>query len=370
MPTLTRREAIRLLGAAASAYALPGCRAEDPAPASTTTEGSTRPAPVVAHPSLIPLVTAATLAASSHNSQPWRFVLDAEQVTILPDFARRCPQVDPDDHHLYASLGCAAENLALAAGAQGRAAEVTVRDEGAKGHRVEVVLGRVAAGRNVPLAAVIGERQCTRTAYDGRPVPPEALRALQSAGSGRGVSLLLVTDAKRMEAVAEYVAQGNVAQIGDARWREELIDWIRFNEKEAQLLRDGLYSKASGNPEVPRLLGELFMTFAFSPKSQNEKDVPWIRSSAGVAVFVSDVDDPAHWVEAGRCYERFALQATALGIRNAFINQPVEVPVLRAQFAQWLEIGARRPDLVVRFGYGPEMPRSWRRRVEDVIVST
>lgn len=38
---------------------------------------------------------------------------------ILPDLSRRCPAVDPDDHHLYGSLGCAAENLLLAARAAG-----------------------------------------------------------------------------------------------------------------------------------------------------------------------------------------------------------------------------------------------------------
>jgi hypothetical protein len=88
----------------------------------------------------------------------------------------------------------------------------------------------------------------------------------------------------------------------------------------------------------------------------------------GIAVFVSDADSKAHWVEAGRCYERFALQATVLGIRNAFLNQPVEVANVRPQFAGHLGVGSRRPDLVVRFGRGPEMPRSLRRPVEAVIV--
>jgi hypothetical protein len=73
-------------------------------------------------------------------------------------------------------------------------------------------------------------------------------------------------------------------------------------------------------------------------------------------------------VEVGRCYERFALQATALGIRNAFLNQPVEEAALRPEFAEALNLGAGRPDLVVRFGRGPEMPRSPRRPVEAVLV--
>jgi len=106
----------------------------------------------------------------------------------------------------------------------------------------------------------------------------------------------------------------------------------------------------------------------FSAKNENDKYAKQIRSSAGIAVFVSDRNDKEHWVETGRCYERFALQATALGMKNAFLNQPVEVSTLRSQFSSYLGIGDRRPDLVVRFGYGTETPRSLRRSPNQVIV--
>jgi hypothetical protein len=106
----------------------------------------------------------------------------------------------------------------------------------------------------------------------------------------------------------------------------------------------------------------------FTAKNENDKYAKQIRSSAGIAVFVSEQNNKAHWVETGRCYERFALQATALGIKNAFLNQPVEVAALRPQFAAALGIGDRRPDLVVRFGYGTETPRSLRRPLDQIIV--
>src|SRR5262245_36007531 len=65
------------------------------------------------------LVRLASLAANGHNTQPWRFKLGEESIRIAPDIARRTPVVDPDDHHLYVSLGCAAENLAQAGAASG-----------------------------------------------------------------------------------------------------------------------------------------------------------------------------------------------------------------------------------------------------------
>src|SRR5260370_24769741 len=65
------------------------------------------------------LIRYATLAANSHNSQPWKFATAEHRITIAPDLARRCPAVDPNDHHLFVSLGCAAENLVLAAACAG-----------------------------------------------------------------------------------------------------------------------------------------------------------------------------------------------------------------------------------------------------------
>ena len=95
-----------------------------------------------------------------------------------------------------------------------------------------------------------------------------------------------------------------------------------------------------------------------------------LRSSSGVAVFVSDKNKPASWSKAGRCGQRFALQATALGMRYCYINQPVEVPAIRGQFASYLGAGDRRSDLVMRFGYAPGLARSLRRAVDHVVLPT
>lgn len=70
------------------------------------------------------IIRYATLAANSHNTQPWRFRINAAGIDILPDLSRRLGIVDPDDHHLYASLGCAAENLRIAASMRGLPGEL------------------------------------------------------------------------------------------------------------------------------------------------------------------------------------------------------------------------------------------------------
>jgi hypothetical protein len=310
------------------------------------------------------LVRYSTLAPSSHNTQCWKFHVLEHSISIAPDLLRRCPIVDPDDHHMFVSLGCATENLAHAALAQGF--QANARFDAAGMGTVEIDLETTKAMAS-PLFQAIPVRQCTRGDYDGKPISSDELRLLERAGSGDGVRVVLLTERAVMERVLEYVVAGNAAQINDPSFVAELKTWIRFSADEAERTGDGLFSGTTGSPVLPRWLGSRLMSLYFTPKSESERYARQVRSSAGIAVFASDANDKAHWVEAGRCYERFALQATALGLRNAFLNRPVEGGSIRPQFAAALGLGGQRPDLVVRFGRGPAMPLSMRRPVQAVL---
>ena len=310
------------------------------------------------------LVRCATLAPSSHNTQCWKFALGETAITILPDLSRRCPAVDPDDHHVFVSLGCATENLIQAALAHGLDADP--RFDAAR-DAIHVRLAP-ATPRASPLFAAIASRQCTRGDYDGMPLSSEELGLLEQAGTSNGVRMLILTERRAMERVLDYVIQGNTAQLADPAFVRELESWIRFNPGAALRSGDGLFSGSSGSPAIPTWLGELAFEWFFTPKTDNDRYARQIRSSAGIAVFVGQAADKPHWVDVGRCYERFALQATALGIRNAFLNQPVEVPAVRSPFAAALGLAGRRPDLVVRFGRGPSLPPSLRRPVQAVLA--
>jgi hypothetical protein len=314
---------------------------------------------------LTDLVGYATLAASSHNSQPWTFSLRLQSIAIVPDFSRRCPATDPDDHHLFVSLGCAAENLAHAALAYGLYTHAYVGREYHSG--VDLLLEPTQAIRT-RLFDAIPERQCTRTRYDGLPISRQDIAALSAAGQGNGVDMLLLTGKLEVETVLESIIAASTAQMADRAVVKELKTWMRFNEADARRTGDGLFVGTMGSRTAPAWLGRLFFERLFTERSQRQLCAEHVRSSTGIAIFSSDVDDKTHWVEAGRSYERFALQATAIGVRNAFLNQAVEVESVRRQLATWLGLGDRRIDLIVRFGRGPRMPRSLRRPLYEVLL--
>jgi hypothetical protein len=310
------------------------------------------------------LVRYATLAPSSHNTQCWKFRLEPDAITILPDPARRCPAVDPDDHHLFVSLGCATENLVQAARAHGLEALASLH--GAR-NAVRIAL-EPARAQASPLFQAIPQRQSTRAEYDGRPLSGDDRRALEAAAAGDGVQLILLSGKPALEKALEFIVQGNRAQMNDPAFVDELKAWIRFSASDAVRLGDGLYGASSGHPSVPAWLGRLMFGAFFTEKGENDKYARQVRSSAGLAVFVGPADTMAGWIAVGRSYERFALQATALGVRTAHLNQPIEVAALRPSFADFLGVGGRRPDLVVRFGRGPTLPPSLRRPLQAVLL--
>jgi len=313
------------------------------------------------------LVHYATLAANSHNAQAWRFRQTAGGVAILPDMNRALPVADGDYHHLYASLGCAAENLMLAAGAAGRSAALAFAP-GGEGH-VEIALG--ASSTPDPLFAAMLERQCTRSDYDGQAVPAADLALLEAAARVDGATVMIVTNPALVEQVLELILTANTAQVSDPAFAAELKSWLRFNARSAVETGDGLFSASSGSPALPGILGRFLFDRFFTVSAENDRYTRQVRSSAGLAIIHSDHDDPGHWVQAGRACQRFALQATALGIRHAHLNQPVEVASTRPQLQSLLGLGVRRPDMVLRFGYAPPtfraLPRSLRRPVTAVI---
>jgi hypothetical protein len=313
---------------------------------------------------LLELLRYATLAPSGHNTQPWRFRVEPDRIVLLPDLTRRLPVVDPEDRELFISLGCAAENLAAAGPSLGLEPVLSVSPDGT----VQATLEKRGRASSVAMLEAIAQRQCSRSRYDGKPVPADDIAALEQAARGPGVRAVFLTDSARVDAIAGYVMEGDRVQLADERFVDELKAWIRFSDAEALQRRDGLSARAGGNPSVPRWIGNLAFGMMATPDGQAERDAAAIRSGAGAVVFFSEQDDRRAWIETGRAWERFALRSTILGIRHAFLNQPAEVPALREQLEAYLASGGWRAQLVARFGYGPLMPYSLRRPVEAVLA--
>ncbi len=366
--TLSRRDFMRIsAGVTAAAFLAPTLSACTPSEYPTLADSIWKqPFEAPNAPDLYrELVRYATLAPSGHNTQPWKFQVQENTIRIYPDKSRSLAVVDPADREMYISLGAALENLALASAHAGLLAEVALfpSDE-AENLRITLTPGE--AVKEEELFDAIPVRQCTRRLYNGQPVPPADLEKLRNVTLAGGSALHLFDGAESIEALIGLVKAGNQVQYSDKAFVKELTAWLRFNDQEASRSRDGLFTRCTGNPTVPRWLGEIFLGLS-SPDSMTKTDEKNIRSSAGMAVLASSEDHPTAWVTTGRLLQRFLLTATALNIKFAFLNQPIEVPEVREQLANLVGSSAI-PQLLIRYGYAERMPVSLRRPVKDVIA--
>ena len=114
------------------------------------------------------IIEAATRAPSGHNSQPWLFTINSEDhITLAPDFSRRLPAVDPDNRELFISLGCATENLCLAATHFGYTAQTTLADNSAVHITLHQQPETEHSAQTEAIYAQIPHRQTNRATYNG-----------------------------------------------------------------------------------------------------------------------------------------------------------------------------------------------------------
>lgn len=310
----------------------------------------------------------ASFAANGHNTQPWKFSISQNTIRLLPDYSRRLPVVDPDDRELFISLGCAVENLIIAAENLGYMTEVQYFPKDEPMDCIRINLKPFTSNADEHLYKAIPVRQSTHSEYDGNPIPNADLRQLEKIKPKSDVYIQLFTDSKDIKPLTELVMEGNIKQYDDDKFLEELQTWIRFSDSEAIRTMDGLSGRCSGNPSVPRWFGKLFFSLTVNGKNQAKTDQKKIRTSSGLALFISEKDDKRSWVETGRAFERFALLATTLNIKNAHHNQPIEVPDVRNQLTEHLNLGSMKPQLLIRFGYAKPMPYSLRRPVDKIVT--
>ena len=312
------------------------------------------------------LVAQAVKAPSGHNTQPWKFRQNESAVEVYPDFDRRLPVVDPDDRELFVSLGCAVENLCLAAQTKGYKSAVSVGDTGV----VMVSLAEEAGVKPSPLFNQIDTRQTNRSVYNSEEIALDVLKKLQSIRSEKGISVhYYARQTKQFNDIEQYVLQGNTNQMQKEAFKAELKSWMRFNKKHQDQTLDGLSYAVFGAPNVPRWMAEPIMSMAINTRTQNKADREKIDSASHLVLFTTRENSRREWVNLGRTLQRFLLTATELGIAHAYLNQPNEQPEIAAEMAKTLDLDGEYPTVLLRVGYGEQQAYSRRRPIGDVIAA-
>lgn len=311
------------------------------------------------------MVEQAVKAPSGHNTQPWLFKLSENGIEIHPNFEKTLPVVDADSRELFISLGCTAENLCIAASYMGYGTIVDIDNSGI----ITIGLKKDPDVQKDSLFDQITVRQTNRSVYNGKSIAEDTVAMLKSTPLKRGIKAYFYKNGtKDFDSILAYIVKGNIVQMSDDAFTDELKSWMRFNKKHQNRTNDGLSYAVFGSPNLPKFIVKPIISGMLNPKAQNKGDVKKMQSSSHFVLFTIQANTRKEWVELGMHLERFLLKSTGLGIVHAYLNQPNEVSSISMEMAEALNIPDEYPTILLRIGYGEKMPYSKRKGVEEVII--
>jgi hypothetical protein len=312
----------------------------------------------------------AVLAPSSHNTQPWRFIVQEQSVQVCADRTRALPVVDPYDRELIISCGAALFNLRVALGYFGEKYSITTFPYPADADVLAEV--RVSAdGFSDPdvalLLPAIRARATNRGPFTAWPMPMRVRDALTKAAAQEGAGIQFVRSYERRLQVAELVAEGDKRQFANAAFRRELASWLHGSRTD-----DGLpgYSVGAGellNKATP-IVSAAIRTFNFGDRvASSHHDLA--AGSPLLLVLSTSRDDPESWLCAGQALERVLLVAAQAGYSASYLNQPIEVRALRPMLRALVE-SEKYPQVLLRIGRAKSaaVPVSPRRPLAAVVL--
>ncbi|MFE2752304.1 Acg family FMN-binding oxidoreductase [Actinosynnema sp. NPDC059335] len=305
------------------------------------------------------MLTAATLAPSLHNTQPWRFRLAPDRIELHPDAARVLPATDPEHRELRLSCGAALYNLRLALRRHGVRPLVTLMP-GADAPGALATIRRgghdVLDAETRELAKAVPARRTNRKPFRDVPVPVRHRHALVRAAERERSWLHVVTDRDERARLQRLVATAHHIQSGNADVRTELAEWTGTRTD------DGIPTTSAGVRPEPQDEWALrdFQARQRPPGKDYESDPL-------VVVLCSYYEGPLAELQAGQALQRVLLTATTLGLSASFMSQVIEVRPVREELRRALG-GSLEPQTVLRIGYGSLVPASPRRPVHELLL--
>jgi nitroreductase len=301
------------------------------------------------------LLRYAILAPSSHNSQPWRFSVDDGGVDVYADEDRWLPVADADRREWYVSVGCALENLLVAAEEFGFDHEVEYFPDD-ETHVARVVLspGGSRSPHRGGLFGALTERSTNHGPYYGA-VSAAVREELAATVTDPDLWVRFVEDEATRAAVGELVTRADRRQFEDPDYRRELGEWIGNGALA------GSWMKAK--------VGQLAVTHLDLGERQGARDSVLVESAPLLVVLGADTESRGTRVRVGQAFERLALLATAKGLAIHPMSQVLQLPDLRAELTDVVDVDVDGPVLhLFRLGYAdPERGRSSRRPLAEVV---
>ncbi len=275
------------------------------------------------------IVAAGILASNPHNSQPWFFYISTSAINLVADFERQIGVIDPFRREMYIGLGCAIENMVLAAAAEGFQAGVHLLPDSTDASLAAHLELKAAAPQASELYASIPKRHTDRSAYDPtHPLAAETLDAMDRLANNENVHLFWFSDATGKGKFGQIAVAACEALVADEQQSLDSHAWWRQDWSVVQQRADGITLDAQGlSPIINNIAkflpdGSRQQNDQFFVKNMREINIP--TAAAFGILAVNDGMDNTQRLECGRIWQRIHLWGTGQGLALQPLNQMCE----------------------------------------------
>lgn len=305
------------------------------------------------------LLRYAILAPSTRNTQPWRFSVDENRVVVRADDSRAQPIADDDRREMFLSVGCAIENLLVAAEHFGFRHEVEYR--ASPGDPVVATVSFTRGGhrsreREGLTLQSISDRRTVHGSFPARPVSDDDVAALCRCVGEDDLALTLTGDREQRDEVERLHLQAHEISLADPAFRHELAEWVGAG---------GL-----GTSWPLSRLGQMALDSETLAHQFARFDAAAIRSSPLLLLISSRQDDRISQVRSGQLLQRIWLAATTRGLGLQPLSAALEVPQLRSDLSATMDARLPWAQQLVRIGWpggGRSHHEPSRRRLDEML---
>ncbi|HET6878164.1 MAG TPA: hypothetical protein VFH38_11590 [Jatrophihabitans sp.] len=318
-------------------------------------------------------VTVAVRAPSIHNTQPWRWELDAGGLLLFADRDRQLAVADPDGHSLLISCGAALHLTELALRAEGFAVDVERLPEPGDPDLLARFSVRGGVSPDDALAARVDaalRRRSDRRPFALRELDEDVIEELQRASGGPGarVDFPRLPDQRINLAVA--VSWADRVERDDSAYTAEMARWLR--DPEVHATADGIPLEAVPHvpPQHPRRvdLPQRDFEVGVTGRQLIDRDVD---ERPLIAVVLTDFDNPRDHLLSGEAMMRLMIEAELRGLASCPLSQAVDFAAFRTR-VQGLMGWVGYPQIMLRLGYPSsppaQLPATPRRGPDSVLT--
>jgi hypothetical protein len=338
------------------------------------------------------LLSAANLAPSGDNMQPWAFEVDEAEssIAVSIDEARDTSPMNAGQRMSRLACGAAIENIVATAKHNSWDVDIHWHEEGS---RVASVVVAAQGDANGTIPDAISRRHTNRRVYAGTRLSDSDAIPLRAATGGEDdVDAIWVIDRQAIQQIAVAIGRADADMFGRQSYFRAFLSNVRFDLPPESPADEGLNL---GALELSWLERKMLPAMKHAPASFlrswpmrrtfRAKAERLVNSASGLCVIVARGARSAASIQVGRMMQRAWLHLTALAyqvqpmmsipvlansgeLREGIATRKALVDSVHSAFGRYAE---QPPAAILRFGMGsPASSRTGRRPTSQITHAT